>query len=202
MISSSAHREGEAAMTSRRLWIPLLVGLLAFALISGSSPLAVGADDPTSQQSAAVRTITGGSIMEAHGTAWVPELRARFARWRPVGWGTQAKVKAAGVGDQWVHIPIPVAPWLADTTTFVFSVHFCAQSTNGSQTRPVQIDVWSGSTRIYTGAVYWWSDNATHCWNVDFSPTLVTSVGVSVLLHFATTTDQITLEEAAVSFAP
>jgi hypothetical protein len=189
-------------MTTRRLWAPALTGLLVLMLVAGSNPLAVGAGDPAVEGNAAARTVTGGSIISIHGTAWVPELRAKFSRWRPVGWGTQAKVKPAGVGDQWVHIPVPVAPWLDNTTTYVFHVVFCAQSSNGSSTKPIQVDVWDQSTRIYSGPVTWWSDSNLHCWDVSFAKVLVTSVGISVLLHFATTTDQITLGEATVSFAP
>jgi hypothetical protein len=190
-------------MTKGRLWVPVLVALLVLVLVTGSSPLVAGAGNsaPAPGEDLTAR-ITGASFMTAHGTAWVPELRGRFAKWRPVGWGMQAKVRAAGVGDQWVHIPMPMAPWLDDTTTWVFYVTFCAQSSNGARTKPIQIDVWSGSTRIYTSPVNWEATNARRCANFEISRTLVTSVGISVLLHFATTTDEITLEEASVSFAP
>jgi hypothetical protein len=110
-------------------------------------------------------------------------------------------VKAAGVGDQWVHIEVPGAPFMNGYPTGVYSVQFCAQPSNGAQTRPIRVDLWNGTTRFYSAPVTWWADNAAHCWVIDLSPAKWTvTVGVSVLLHFASTADQVTLQWAAASF--
>jgi len=192
-------------MTTSSLKVPVLVGLLVVLLVTGSSPLTAVASNPapaTAEDYPTARTLDGPGIMSAPGTAWVPERRNKFSLWRPVGWGTQARVKLAGVGDQWVHIPIPYSPWLAGTTTYAFHVTFCAQSSNGAQTRPTRVDVWDDDTRIFTAPVNWRADNSRQCWAGEFPRRLASSVSISVLLHFANTTDQLTLMHAQVSFVP
>lgn len=185
-------------MRMRALWI----GLLVLLLVLGSGLLAAGADGPAPAAAEGPTARAAGSFTAtAHGTAWVPEIRAEFARWRPVGWGMQAKVKPAGVGDQWVHIPLTAAPFVDGSLTGLYSLSFCARSSYGARTMPIQVDVWNGSVRIHGEPVTWWADNAEHCWTIDFAqPKWVMTLGVSVLLHFANTTDQITLEGATASF--
>lgn len=173
------------------LMLVLVMGLLAAA--DGPAAVAAG-ESPTAR---AAGTIT----LAAQGTTWVAERRGKFALWRPVGWGTEARVKPGGVGDQWVHIQVPGAPFIDGYMTGVYSVQFCARSSNGAQTKPIKIDLWNGSTRFYSAPVNWWADNAEHCWEVKLNPAKWTvTVGISVLLHFANTTDQITLEWALASF--
>ena len=173
------------------LMLVLMMGLLAAA----DGPAAVAAGETLTARSA------GSITLASHGTAWVPERRGKFALWRQYGWGTEARVKAGGVGDQWVHIPVPGAPVVDGYLTGLYSLTFCARSSNGAQSKPIRIDLWYGSTRFYSAPVNWWADNAEHCWKVDFNPGKSTvAVGVSVLLHFANTTDQITLSSAYASF--
>jgi hypothetical protein len=203
MIPPCRRIEQGAVMTTRRLWFPVLMAALVSTLVAGSSPPVAKAADPTAPaaEGSAIPRAAGTLTLTSQGTAWVPEVRTRFSRWRQVGWGTQAKVKAAGVGDQWVHIQVPGAPFVNGYVTGIYSAQFCASSSNGAQTRPVQIDMWNGSTRFYSAPITWWADNAEHCWVVDFSPARFTvTVGISVLLHFANTTDQITLGWASASF--
>lgn len=186
-------------MPPKELSIPVLLIVLVSALTAGGSPQAARAADPATDAptARAVGTIT----LTSQGTSWVPEVRSKFSRWRPVGWGVQAKVKAAGVGDQWVHIEVPTAPFVNGYVTGVYSVQFCAQSSNGAQTRPIRVDLWDGTTRFRSEPVTWWADNAAHCWVIEISPAhWMATVGVSVLLHFANTADQITLQSAAAGF--
>jgi len=190
-------------MTTNSLKVPVLVGLLVLVLVTGSSPLVAGADNPAAP--AAVENPTARALgtltLGSHGTAWVPERARQFSLWRPYGWGTAAKVKLTGIGDQWVHIQVPAASFLNGYLTGLYSAQFCARSSNGAQTKPIQIDIWNGSSRFYSAPVNWWADNAEHCWVVDFSPPKWTvTVGISVLLHFANSTDQITLGWASASF--
>ena len=110
-------------------------------------------------------------------------------------------MKAAGVGNQWVHIEVPAAPFVNGSMTGVYSVQFCAQSSNGAQTRPIQVDLWNSTTRFHSESITWWADNAAHCKVINFSPPpWVVNVGISVRLHFANTADQITLQWASAAF--
>jgi hypothetical protein len=181
-----------------RLVKPAVFVLLVLMLVAGSGALLAGAS-PAGQSalgSTAPRISTNTDLV-AHGTAWVPEARSKFSRWVPKGWGIEAKVKAAGVGDVWVHIPIPDETVANGTVMNLVYVEFCAKSSNGAQTMPTRMDLWAFDTRFKSQAVTWPADNAIHCWGITFSPvTWQQSLGVSVLLHFANTTDQITLYKA------
>lgn len=130
-----------------------------------------------------------------HGTAWIRELPAQFSSFQAKGWGTVAKVKAAGY--QWVHIPIPYATYLEDVAQKVRYVEFCAQSSNGAATKPVKLDIWAHNVRISSTSISWPADNAIHCFGVNYSPGVwKQDIGVSVSLYFANTTDKITLYKA------
>jgi hypothetical protein len=185
-----------------RLTVSAALALLVLLLVGGSTPLTAEADDPAPVAAPnPTARATGTLTVASHGTAWVAERRNKFSLWRPVGWGTQARVKLAGVGDQWVHIQVPAESFVNGYMTGLYSAQFCAQSSNGAQTRPIQIDMWNGTTRFYTAAINWWTDNAEHCWVVNFTPAKWTvTMGISVLVHFANTTDQITLGWASASF--
>jgi hypothetical protein len=174
-----------------------LAALLVALLVTGSGLVAT-ADEPAALGSLVPRG--AATSLGVQGTAWVAEHRNQFSLLRPYGWGTEARVKASGVGYQWVHIPIPTLSIFNGTLAGVSQVMFCAQSSNGAQTRPVQIDVWNGTQRIYSSAISWWADNSYHCWTVNLTPTFAASVGISVRLYFANTTDKITLGGAAAAF--
>ncbi len=182
-------------MATKNLTVPVLVGLLVLVLVTGSSPLVAGADAPAARD-------TGAYWTEVHGTAWVPQVRGAFSVWKPYGWGTEVGVAAAGVGDRWVHIAVPRL-YIDDAPTDLYYAYFCAQSTNGAQTKPIRIDVWGGSQVVYTSPISWWGDNDQHCWTgAEFGPYTVSTVGISVLLHFANTTDRIRLRGAFATFKP
>jgi hypothetical protein len=137
--------------------------------------------------------------ISVHGTMWTPELRGKFSMFRPLGWGTATKVKAAG--NQWLHIPIPYITYLEDVAQKVRFVQFCAQSSNGSATKPTALHLWANGTRFYAGAVTWPADNAYHCAGVSFSPGVwKEDLGVSVSLHYANAVDSITLYKAWAQF--
>jgi len=167
------------------LMIGILVGGVAFR---EQSPRADGRPAPLNSSDVAV-----------HGTGWVPQSRAGFSVWRPYGWGTATKSKA--VANRWVHIPLVYPTYLVDIGQKLYYVEFCAQSTNGARTKPIQMDVWGGTTRIYTGAVVWPADNDSHCVGQSFS-TWYEDVGLSVLLKFGNTADTITLYKAWVNVGP
>ena len=190
-------------MTTKSLTVPVLVGLLVLILVTGSSPLVAGADDPLTAAAGDSPTARylGTLTLGSHGSAWVPQVRGKFALWRPYGWGTATRVTLAGVGDQWVHIQVPAASFFDESLTTLWSAQFCARSSNGARTKPIQIDIWNGTSRIYSAPIAWNGDNLDHCWEVGFTPPLwAETVGISVLLRFANSTDQITLEGASASF--
>ena len=95
-----------------RIFRPLALVPLVLLLIVGSSAVLLAADatEPAAGTDADTeRTVTGFSDLVAYGTAWVPQQRWRFSLWRPMGWGTEVRSKAAHVGvDRWVHIPLPL----------------------------------------------------------------------------------------------
>ena len=182
-----------------RMVRPVVLAVLLLLLIPGSSVLAAG-DQPGSDLP---RAMTGITHIVNAGTAWVPELRTKFSQWKPFGWGTQAKVKAAGVGYQWVHIPLTYMSYFDGTPTKLTYVEFCAKSSNGALTKPVTMDVWDNEVRIHSDPITWPADNAFHCWGYDFGAGAWHSgVGISVQLYFANTTDTITLYKAWAEISP
>jgi len=178
-------------MGSRRIRFAILA-VLVLLLVTGSTPILAGAADTPDQ-----RASEGYSDLVNYGTAWVPQSRNSFARFRPMGWGMEAKVKPVGVGDQWVHIPIPFMSVGEGSPVLIEYVEFCAMSSNGAASAPTTFHLWSDGGRFKIGPVTWPADNDRHCIGVTLSPPVwEDSLGVSVSLHFANTTDQITLYKA------
>jgi hypothetical protein len=185
-----------------RIFRPLILTLLVMLLVVGSSAILLAADSPDdviAAETDSARAITGATDVVAHGSAWVPQLRNRFSRWWQLGWGTEVRSKAVAVGqDQWVHISIPFTARISDTRLRVERVEFCAKSSNGAQTRPVRVDVWSEYYgQLASQTVNWAPNSNVQCPVVVFNPPAdAESLGVSVLLHFANNSDVITLQKA------
>jgi hypothetical protein len=178
---------------------PAVLSVLVLLLVAGSAPILAGAAGPSSD----VRASEGNTDVVAFGTAWVPQSRSRFAVWRPMGWGTEVKVKASGVGDQWVHIPLPYASVEEGTAVTLYYVEFCAKSSNGAATKPVTMDIWTDAGRLTSQSVAWAANNSRQCWGYTLAaPTWVESLGFSVKLHFASTGDMITLYKAWAHVGP
>ena len=178
----------------------LTIAALAVATVISGAVLATaeeGAEPVTvvTEESDA-RASSGDTDMVAHGTAWVPERKWKFKMFKPYGWGTRTKVKV-GPSDVWVHIPIPYMSRIENDRTWVEYVEFCAHSTNGAATKPVKLDVWDNRVRVASVTVSWVSNNKVQCHGITLSPKVMAqSLGLSVLLHFANTTDRITLFKA------
>jgi len=135
----------------------------------------------------------------AHGTAWVPQRKAKF-KWNPYGWGTAAKKKV--VGDEWVHVSIPAATRIDGSRTKVNHVQFCAKS-SAVGTKPVTMDIWDNKKKIASVPIVGWNDTGYHCAWKAFSPTIqFQSLGVSVKLHYAHALDEITLYKAFARVTP
>ncbi len=190
-----------------------LVLVLAVLLFSAGQPAVQAQEDSGGAGVPVVKTYLDADVeaikaesrgavftdVAVQGTAWVPELRVKFSAFSIRAWGAVAKAKAAG--DQWVHIPIAYPTYIKSTGEKIVYVEFCAKSSAGANTKPVKMDLWGNDGRFYTGAVSWPADNAYHCWGVSFNPgTWKQSLGISVLLHFANTTDTITLYKGWASF--
>jgi hypothetical protein len=130
-----------------------------------------------------------------HGTNWVAETRYQLSMFKPWGWGTAAKAKAAG--DQWVHISVPYITYLEDKAQMIRYVEFCAKSTNGAASKPTDFHLWAHNTRFYTGTITWPANNNINCHGVTFNPGVwKQDLGISVRLHFANNSDAITLYKA------
>ncbi len=134
-----------------------------------------------------------------HGTAWVKEGPVT-SMFKSMGWGTEVKAKAAG--DIWVHIPIPFNTYLNGVAQKVTHVEFCAKSSHGSITKPIKLHVRTSQSLPRSTNISWPADNNYHCAWIDFPPTWYEDIGVSVLLHFANTTDKITLYKAWLRTVP
>jgi hypothetical protein len=192
----------------KRLWVPLLVAVLALMLVAGSTLIGASASAPVqpSGEDVGARSISGDFVIALPGTAWVPELRGKFALWKPVGWGTEAGVKLAGVGDQWVHMPVPLTYFMDGSFWQPAYITICARSTAPAQTRPTWVDVWSmnhftlKTTRIGSTALSWPTGSGEQCASVNIPiPNDAATLNISLLLHFANTTDRITLSGVIVS---
>lgn len=183
----------------------LILAVLALALVGGSAVLATARDSSgraVENEAVSARAMTGQFDIVTHGTAWVPQLRARFSLFSPVGWGMTTRVKPAGVGNQWVHLPLSYLSIVEGSTPKLTYVEFCAKSSNGVATAPIQMDVWEDNVRISTETIGWPADNNYHCFGHDYAAAWRTDLGISVLLHFANTTDTITLYKGWASVVP
>lgn len=135
------------------------------------------------------------------GTAWVLELPNKTALTYK-GWGAIVKAKTAA-GQYWVHIPLPYPTVIASSSMKIKYVEFCAQSTNGAGTKPVQMDLWEYPGKFLSVGIAWPADNSKHCFGYTFTtPAWRQDLGISVLLNFANTVDKITLYKAWVRITP
>lgn len=193
------------------LFILLLIGLL-FNGMTAEKPVLAQTDTTAVTEQVVVYTpgegddpvpsaITGYTDLVHQGTAWVAEKRYQLSLFKPYGWGTEVKAKAAG--DQWVHIAVPYISILDGTAIKLQYAEVCGTSSNGAATKPTKIDLWRNTLRIGSYTIAWPADNAYHCAGVTLAvPDWKDSVGISVLLHFANTTDKITLAKAWVRLVP
>ena len=176
--------------------------MLAAVLILGLGVSSIQAAPKETVQPAPQAVAPAGTYIFANaGTGWVPEVVGQYNWWHPRGWGMQAKPKT--VGEKWVHIPITIPTWIADSTMWIDTAYFCAQSANGAAgTGPNRMDVWDDNVMIATSNITWYGDNAYHCWGMSFTATSVSSLSISVSLNFANTTHMITLGKAYVWTSP
>ena len=136
--------------------------------------------------------------MVAHGTAWVPERPGKFKTpgFKHYGWGTYTR-RVKGAGNEWVHASLPYLSRLEGDRTFVTWVEFCAQSTNGANTKPTHIHVWNNRTRIEAHSISWAANNNYQCHGVTVDPpNMAESQGISVRIHYDNDTDSVTLFKA------
>jgi hypothetical protein len=181
-----------------RMIRPAVLAVLVLLLVSGSVPILAGASSAPD-----TRASEGYSDLVNFGTAWVPQSRSKFSAWRPMGWGIEARVKPAGVGDQWVHIPIPFMAVEEGTAVKIAYVEFCAKSSNGGFTKPIRMHLRSEDTLFGDQAVVWAANNSRQCFHIELSPAVwQQSLGVSVLVHFASTSDMMTFYKAWVRVIP
>jgi hypothetical protein len=190
------------AFVKSRIARPAILALLVLLLVAGSAPLLAGAG-PTQ------RAATGSVDTVSYGTDWNPENRNFLSLWKWFGWGIEAKMKAARApGYTWVHIPITLLSYNEGSQLKIDYVEFCAQSSNGVATKPTALHLWeetgTGSNRFYqNNAVSWPADNNMHCIGADINPPVwKQSLGVSVRLYFANSTDKITLGKAWAHLVP
>ena len=179
------------AITSLLVLIPLLLGG-----VSTSQGTAGGSDLAPSASVKSDELLYVSAISMA-GTMWQPQRDTQFSQWVVYGWGTVAQSSAAG--NRWVHLGVPNIYFLENSFKNISNVEFCAKSSSGNRTKPTQLDIWSYTTQISTQSISWASNNNVQCISHDFSPDVFyRDVSISVRLHFANTTDQITLYRAEV----
>ena len=95
--------------------------------------------------------------------------------------------------DEWVHLPVTMATYIDGTKLYVNQVKVCAQSTNSPATKPTRLHIQANGCLLGDSPSSW-SDYNYHCARIIFTPAQwADSVGISVLLHFANGSDQITL---------
>jgi hypothetical protein len=157
-----------------------------------------GVDDPPE-----LLAITGAVDLVTQGTGWVQERKFKYSKWKHYGWGTLAQTYKTP-RDEWVHLPVTYATRIDNTFPMkVEYVEFCAQSTNGTVTKPVTLHVRNQATLMGSKAIAWPADNAYHCAGMSFSPNKYgESLGISVKLHFENNADQITLYKGWVRLQP
>jgi len=179
------------AITSLLVLIPLLLGGVS------TSQSTTGGSDIAPAVSVKSGELLYVSAISMAGTMWQPEKVAQFSQWTVYGWGTLAQSSAAA--NRWVHIGVPNVYFLENAFKSISAVEFCAASTRGSHTKPIQMDIWSYGTQISTQSISWASNNNLQCISHAFSPRVFyRDVSISVLLHFANTVDKIALYRAEV----
>lgn len=203
-------------MYKRRLLITAsLVAVLA--MVAGSTSLSLSAP-PTPQTAAnadAQEALTTSEVLAGidgeeeagpespgrtdvalHGTAWRPEWPRHFSLFKVMGWGTETKSKTAN-NNEWVHIAVPMITRLESRLQKIGRVELCARSTNGAATGPIRVDLWGGKKRFVSQVIAWPADNKYHCFWVSLNPPVwKEDLGISVLLHYANTSDKIILYKA------
>ncbi|MBI4672122.1 MAG: hypothetical protein HY741_10710 [Chloroflexi bacterium] len=194
-------------MQNKILYMTALLAALLVIVMTSSPPggtAALAAENPSNTNLAYSPLLEPANPGETHivmqGTMWQPEVRKGFGTWRPFAWGVQAKRKATGYQDQWVHIGVPLMTYHEGIARKIKSVEFCAKSSNGAVTKPIWMDLYDNDVSIGQYAISWPADNAYHCFSKTFSPaTWRSSLGVSVMLRFPNATDTITLYKAWVN---
>lgn len=128
---------------------------------------------------------------------WVAQDRNHFKYFKPLGWGVAMQRKPKfGPGDDWVHIAVPIPSWLNSTPLKVNLVYFCGRSSNGASTYPKYVDLWAEDQRFFTGGITWGANSSRQCIPAYPASAIRYSVGISVLIHFGSTSDEFTMEEA------
>jgi hypothetical protein len=179
------------SITSLLLLIPLLLGGVS------TSQTAAGSPDIAPAASVKPDELLYVSAISMAGTMWQPQRDAQFNQWVVYGWGTA--VKSSIAGNRWVHIGVPNVYFLENQFKSISTVEFCARSSSGNRTKPTQMDVWSYGTQISTQSISWANNNNIQCISHTYSPRVYyRDVSISVSLHFANTTDEITLYRAEV----
>lgn len=180
-----------------------LIALLSLALVAGGTILAT-ADEPAvsvAVDGPEARLTTGDTDHVAHGTAWVAQREWKFQKIIHYGWGTWFKKRLPG--NEWIHVSIPWTSYLDGSWVDVKFVQFCAQSTNGTVTKPIRVDIWENDNQIASQPIAWPADNLYHCVDVNFTPSYwAESIGVSVLVHFENKADKITFYKAWATATP
>ena len=173
----------------------LLSGNTVFAQEDAENAIYIGEDG------ANVPTLASNTDVTIHGSMWHQQDKSKFASFKAYGWGTYAKLKAAG--SQWVHISVPIMTYLSGVAQKIEYVEFCAKSTAGATTKPDWMDLWAGTSRFLTEAVTWPADNSYHCVGHTFSPAVwYQDLGISVRLTFADPSETITLFKAWARLVP
>jgi hypothetical protein len=185
-------------------WISLVVLFALVWLMILSTGSTMGAPKPNSARAQdawtppfAAPANPGTTDLAIQGTMWQPQTRGSFSLWQPLGWGTATRLKANKPADQWVHIGVPLLTYIESKAQKVLYVEFCATSSNGAATKPTRMDVWDNDKSIGSYTVTWPADNAYHCFGHNYGAGAWRStLGISVQLHFANSTDTITLHKA------
>ena len=179
------------SITSLLLLIPLLLGGVS------TSQTAAGSSDIAPAASVKPDELLYVSAISMAGTMWQPQRDTQFSQWVVYGWGTA--VRSSSAGNRWVHIGIPNTFFHDNNIEKVYMATFCAKSSRGSHTKPIQMDVWSYDSMIGTKTITWASANFIQCDTMMIPATEYRDISISVKLHFANTTDVITLYRAEVS---
>jgi len=152
-----------------------------------------------------LETLPQGPFMDVtvQGTGWVAQDPGKFSKFKAKGWGTKTKLKTPG--DAWVHMPIPLVPYLDGAVNKISTVKFCVASSSWGKTYPIAIELWSKENLFYKESITWslYPGDTIHCHSVSFSPyKWVHKLGISVKLHFASASHVIELYDAWARLEP
>ncbi len=157
----------------------------------------------------ALRDARAGSPTDSsmQGTGWQPQFKGHF-NWAVKSTGVETQAAAAyGNTYQWVHMPIPYPVHILNALLKVSLVEFCATADHPTRTMPTKIEIWGYSAgahvKLYSGSISWINSTNIVCHTVTFGvPAAYESLGVSVLIKYANTTDMIQLNHAWGRFEP